>query len=52
MSSEASRNGKWPWWIWLVVILFPISLHSGWMLAVVSIAAFLIVMWAITRDLK
>lgn len=46
----ASERGKWPWWVWLVVILFPIPLHMGWQVTIIFIAAFLVLIWVIRRD--
>ena len=36
-SEKASR--KLPWWVWLVVILFPIRLFHPWWLGAICFAA-------------
>lgn len=52
MAEPAKRKG-WPWWVWLVIILFPIPIGVGpWWVAVIFIALLAVVLWAITVYLK
>ena len=39
--SSKSRLVEKPWWLWLVVLLFPVVLRPWWV-AIISIAAFVL----------
>ena len=43
------RRKPWPWWVWLLVILFPIPLGPWW-LAVSCIAVFLLLVFLLRPD--
>jgi len=41
---------KIPWWAWVLIILFPIPIGVGpWWLAIIFIAAFAVLVWAILQ---
>lgn len=39
--AEKSSWGQAPWWVWTLIILFPVVFHPWW-LAIISIAAFIL----------
>jgi hypothetical protein len=48
MENQERRNSPWPWWIWLVVILFPLPLRRGhWLLGLVCFVAFVLLLIAV-----
>jgi hypothetical protein len=47
MIEEPAKKTRFPWWVWLFVILFPIPFHAHWWVTLIFIAIFAVVMWAI-----
>ena len=47
--APAKTRKPWPWWVWLLVILFPIPLRPWW-LAVSFIVAFLLLLFLLRPD--
>jgi hypothetical protein len=41
---EKSGYSRTPWWVWLVIAIFPIALKPWW-LAIMSLAVFALVVW-------
>jgi len=49
MSEESAKKRRFPWWVWLVVILFPIPFgFVHWWVTLIFFAVFAVLMWAIT----
>ena len=40
---ERARKAIWPWWIWIIVVLFPI-VFSPWWLTMVCLDAFIVLL--------
>jgi hypothetical protein len=52
VESLPKRSG-WPWWAWLVIILFPVPIGIGpWWVAAIFLAAFALVIWAMLDHFK
>ena len=55
MMDEPEKTKGWPlpWWVWLVMMLFPIPIgfFPCWV-TVIFVGVFAVVVWAITADLK
>ena len=54
MDEPETREGKMlPWWIWLLVVLFPIPFGVvRWWVAIIFIAVFVVLIWTIMRSLR
>ena len=49
MIEGRAKRKRFPWWVWLLVILFPIPFGIGhWWVTLIFIAIFAVLMWAIT----
>jgi hypothetical protein len=50
MSEESAKKRRFPRWVWLVVILFPIPFGVvHWWVTLIFFAIFAVLMWAITN---
>ena len=48
MIEEPARKKEFPWWVWLLVVLFPIPFGVvHWRVTLTFIVIFLVLMWAI-----
>ena len=48
MKSPERKSGPWPWWVWLVVILFPLPLRRGhWLLGLICFLVFVLLLFAL-----
>ena len=54
MEEPETREGKeLPWWVWLLVILFPIPFGVvSWWVAVIFVAVFSLLVWTIMQSLR
>jgi uncharacterized membrane protein YccC len=49
MMEKPAQKKRFPWWVWLFVILFPIPFgFVHWWVTVLFIGIFVVLMWAIT----
>ena len=49
MMEEQRNKRRFPWWVWLIIILFPIPFGVvHWWITLVFFAVFAVVIWAIT----
>jgi hypothetical protein len=51
MATDRKVSGwlpKWPWWVWLLVALFPIPLKPWW-LTIISLSLFSLLAWLLNR---
>jgi hypothetical protein len=49
MSEESAKKRRFPSWVWLVVILFPIPFgFVHWWVTLIFFAIFAVLMWAIS----
>ena len=49
MTEEPEKKLRWPWWVWLIIILFPIPSGRGpWWVTVIFFVVSAILIWAIT----
>jgi hypothetical protein len=50
---EPQKRMRWPWWVWLLVILFPIPFGvARWWVTAIFIAVFVALIWIIMRHLN
>jgi hypothetical protein len=42
---------KWPWWVWLLVALFPIPLKPWW-LTIISLSLFCLLAWLVKPKIQ
>jgi hypothetical protein len=49
MIEEPAKKKRFPWWVWLIIVLFPIPFGIvHWWVTLVFMTAFAVLMWAIT----
>jgi len=49
VTEDPEKRKGWPWWVWLVIILFPIPIRvRPWWVGVIFIAIFAFLVWGIT----
>ncbi len=49
MVEEPAKKKRFPWWLWLFIILFPIPFGvAHWWVTLIFIGIFAMLMWAIT----
>ncbi len=49
MMEEPAKNRRFPWWVWLLIILFPIPfVVAHWWVTLIFFAIFAALIWAIT----
>ena len=49
MRQDPAKRTRFPWWVWLFIILFPISFGiAHWWVALASLGIFAVLLWAIT----
>jgi hypothetical protein len=49
MIEEPAKKKRFPWWFWLVIILFPIPFGvAHWWVTLIFIGIFAVLVWAIT----
>jgi len=48
MTDESAGKKRFPWWVWLFILLFPIPFGVvHWWMTITFMAIFAVVMWAI-----
>ena len=53
MTEDPEKRKAWPWWVWLVIILFPLPIgFVPWWVTVIFLVIFVVVVWMITDYLK
>lgn len=49
MENQERQSRPWPWWIWLIVLLFPLPLRRGhWLIGLVCFVAFALLIVALS----
>jgi hypothetical protein len=53
IKEKPPRRINWPWWVWLVIILFPIPIGVGpWWAAAIFMALFAVLILALAQHYK